>query len=381
MKKRTTQSFAVMCAMALSGVAWAQSNTDLPALPQDLNGGEAPMPSVELPAPALAPAQQIAEPALPPVTEAPASQAGMEMPTLPPASAAPAEVPAVPISEVAAPIPAAPSGFKPSYGEFENSLMYSAQDIDRMKKVLYGYERLQQQTDGIAVKDEFTDLLVEVKPVVAIQEPAKYPSYYLSSIVYRSPKDWIFWLNKEKVTPKHPVADLKIISVSDRSVTFLWQPEYLSAVKMRAEKDLLSTALPNHFRVSSAKIEPNDVDKGVRFTLAPNQTFVGAALGVFEGKHWQYAPPKMEQEMHFDDSAALPQEGMMTGATTTPPTAEDQLRATTQELQDFNRNLTRLTPKNNAAGGNSPTITPVIPSTATPNMQPPIPAPPANTTN
>jgi hypothetical protein len=350
----------------LASASWAQSNTDLPALPPGSDAGLQlpPPPTVETPAQqqpsvaeVLAPEPQAASSA---TSETSATQ------NLVPVSEAVIE--AAPPNQAVSPqqteamSPAAePSAtqeikkdFKPSYGEFEQSLLYSAQDIDRMKKVLTSYESI-KRPEGSAkpVKDEFTELLN--MPVPTISEPENYPTYYMSSIVYRSPKDWLFWMNGTKYTPKKMPGGMKILAMSPRAALFAWEPEYIEQAKTRFERELIDTSIPKHIKAHNSYVKYDEKNNRFTVSIAPNQSFVSAAFAVYEGKHADKAVPEMPQEMRVN--AALND----VPAVVSPQNFRDpdaELKATMQQQQRMSNNLGQLAPRNNPNAQNNTSSAP-----------------------
>ena len=245
--------------------------------------------------------------------------------------------------------------FKPSYGEFSQSLFYTPEDIERMKKVLYMYEQVQRPEGTVAVvKDEFTELLDDVKPIESIQEPSKYPSFYLSSVVYRSSRDWLFWMNGEKYSPKKLPDDMKVVAVSPRSVTFSWTPQYVSQAKMRYEMKRTDNSLPRHFKASGGNVRYDKETESFIFTVAPNQSFVSAAFAIYEGKHGDRGVPVMAQQVQLDN--IIPDNAPIEPFR--DPDAE--LKSTMRQLQRVNSNLNTLTPRSRT------TNNPATPPSTTP---------------
>lgn len=352
---RHTQQFIVITSLLLSTAVWAQSNTDLPALPADMS---AP-PAVELPPPppALAPSEAIQD--TPTFQPAPTAVPAQPTPVVEPADATATEVfepapgsvqpPAETVATTGAKAPegisvAVPAGaelkkdFKPSYGDFEQSLLYSPEDIDRMKKVLYMYERVKRPEGAIApVQDEFAKLIDAPVDAMPIDEPQQYPSYYLSSIVYRSSRDWLFWMNGKKYSPKKMPENMEMVSISPRAVTMIWNPSYVGSAHMRYEQKQYDQTIPKHLRSRMSQVRWSEEGGHFLFTLSPNQTFVSAALGVYEGKFADRSVPAITQTV-----------GEVFAEPGPPPEAIDpnaNMKATIDQLQKVNRNLSQLAPR------------------------------------
>lgn len=368
MHQRLQQWTWMVCAVALASHAWAQTNPDLPALPPDMSA----TPPAALPPPLPAP-EPVAAPALPAALDQP-PVVMMEAPAapehapgqVPAAQAAPTatelfeppatDLPAVPAaaSEPSAPAAVEPAGelkanFKPSYGDFATSLLFGADDIDRMKKILYMYESVKRSSGPAKTTSDIVTLIEE--PISSIQEPAVYPSFHLSSIIYRSGGDWLVWINGEKFTTKNPPKLAEVVGISNRSVTFAWKPEYIDIVKARYDRNIIDMSIPKHYKSRMSQVRYDEAQHRFLFTLSPNQTFVGAAMGVYEGKFSARTVPQMVQEEQMDaifdqDNTPAPQ-GLA-------PDADAKLKSTLQNMQKFNNNIGQFAPKGPSAPNTAP---------------------------
>lgn len=186
--------------------------------------------------------------------------------------------------------PAEPEVFTPSYGTFEKSLFYREQDISRMKNVLEVYERVAskgEKTD-IAVDEQNIDKLLEgLQDPNAKQEGAEalteFPVYYIGSVLVRSPRDWVFWLNGERITPRTKSGEISVIAVSNKGVTLHWKPTAFREIVNAATVNKNSSAAKQYASlVQSVRVD--EAEGFIQFTLRPNQTFSSKYLKVLEGK-------------------------------------------------------------------------------------------------
>ena len=98
---------------------------------------------------------------------------------------------------------------------------------------------------------------------------------YLGSIIYLTPKDWVVWINNQKITSftNYKTNELYVRSVEKDKVRLLWT---LSISKWK----ILSGKNSEDF---APKLnEHNQVE--VEFELRPNQTFILVANKVVEGR-------------------------------------------------------------------------------------------------
>jgi hypothetical protein len=101
-----------------------------------------------------------------------------------------------------------------------------------------------------------------------------YPQFFLDSLVYHSPDDWIIWVNGEKITNATPKENnnIHVVSIDADKATIAWFPLSMDKVLDVWKK------FPN---------ETVEVDKKhgqVIFSLRPNQTFSSYVMKVLEGK-------------------------------------------------------------------------------------------------
>lgn len=323
--------------MALS--CWLSSQAlaqELPAVPP----APTMLPSAEVPAsaPALPAMGAQAAEGLPPVPENNAAPQ--------PAQIAPAEVPATD------PSIAGVGARQFSYGDPDaKSLLYTPSQINGLKRSVEAFENIRPgQGNG-----ELT--VIEEAPVIApkIEEPATYPSYFLSSIAYRTPKDWTVWVNNTRITPKTNDGELKVVSVSPNRVSFTWSPSYIKAIVARIDNKNIApidAVIHRTVKPNSARI---DRDNGViTFSLQQNQSFAAGYFWVFEGAmpspampQAETATPTLPPGMSAEDAAAIngllgapmpgAPAGVMNGAT---PEANDR-----SAMEGLISNQKQITPK------------------------------------
>ncbi|PZP86602.1 MAG: hypothetical protein DI582_02360 [Azospirillum brasilense] len=279
--------------------AFAQSLDTLPAVAPAVAPGDAPvatsLPEVNVPSvPAqplppveqLAPAEPAAAQPLPPVEPLPPEANAT---VAPPVDTGLPAVPEQPAPATPAPPPSVDMNEPFSYGEFPYSLMYSPNQIENMKRVLKTYEtkrRLPGAADIEVVEEERPQLVIT-------PEPDAYPVFTLASIVYRARNDWSVWISGMRITPKTNDQTLKVVGIGPDMVRFVWKPEYVMAMKRRAEADMFAKtdAVKHKLTKPNTAMLDTQADQ-VMFTLKPNQTFAPGYMATFEGR---VAAPTLEK--------------------------------------------------------------------------------------
>jgi hypothetical protein len=297
--------FAWSCIMAGAPLAVAMAQTPpVPAPPpqiQALSDSGMPMPPGALPAansPPPPPMAAAAAPTLPP-TALPAVPAVGQASGGPNAMlpVAPGVMPATPDAdnktmlspaELAAELTRGNQQQKQfSYGDSPISLMFLPAQTEVMKKALSNFESkpvvpVEKKPETTAEPTVKFDIPVEVPK--KIEEPEKYPVFYLSSIVYRAPNDWSVWVSGHKITSAKNKTDLTVTSITANQVSFKWQPIYAEALTAREEKKLFAETDAVKNRLSPNQNARLDKATGaVTFTLTTNQTFALAYFSIFEG--------------------------------------------------------------------------------------------------
>ena len=244
---------------AASGVA--------PALPPAAAGLLPPEPAMAAP---------IATLAMPVATPTPAVTEGASIPS----------VPNVSVSATATPVtksllPTVP--FENSMGKAKVSILFTPNQIHALDDALTFYESKRPETTPT------TTAVIDV-PLVApaeekkIEEPATYPVFYLTSIVYHDAHDWSIWVSGRKITSAKNKTTLKILRIAPDRVTFGWTPPYGEAVALRVAKHLFAPtdAVKNKLTTSPGFSYDANTNH-VTFSLMPNQSFSAAYFTTFEG--------------------------------------------------------------------------------------------------
>lgn len=258
--------------------------------------------------------------------------------------------------------PSFDKGFSPSFREDIGSVLYSEEKVSEMKIILGRIEALlaKGQSPDIEIADE---TLPNINgPAPAIIPDLRFPAFYIASIVYHSPKDWMLWINGQRVTAKRKYEGLQVAYVGPEKVQLIWKPDewkYRQQIwnaSVKQSKDLQRLAAHEAITYVDKK------NKHVVATLRPNQTWVTATPLIVEGQHTNFAitmkPDANTLNRASEFSAKKAQELIAEAAKVAlkkPAEKGDQSIGQSQNL-----------PAANQAGGNSanPSL-PTVPSSPT----------------
>ena len=284
-------------------------------------------------------------PTVQPAAPAPAAAApvapqppAVAVPSVPPVSMPAPSVPAeaAPVASSAAPAPTQAVGTSTALPPTENPLQINLQvtsasipsffySPDEMRiiehaKKLYGRQGLGNED----IYDE-GDLLEELKGMrgvkskrmMRVETEPYYAQFYLDSIVYHAPNDWVVWLKENhvmyKFTPSFlttPKGGLKLLNAGPGSVTWEWHPINFERV-LQTVKNQGSTATVDAGR------------KTATFTLRPNQTMFSYDMQIKEGEMvLMPVPPELMSPANDEDSLLPPI--LPNDITSTPPGAEPE---------------------------------------------------------
>lgn len=158
------------------------------------------------------------------------------------------------------------------------SLFFSQDDVDAIHRAQSIYEK---HKDGRAVdpkdgveEDDFLNKLEKMTITKTAPTSFTYPQFFLSSIMFHSPSDWVIWVNNEKIAPSSGVSKsgLRILAVTSEKVTLEWKPEQMDRI----------TEVTDNSKEDPIKVDVTN--KTVTFTLKGNQTFSSYSMQIVEGK-------------------------------------------------------------------------------------------------
>lgn len=156
------------------------------------------------------------------------------------------------------------------------SLLFSDTDIATIHSARLFYE---QHSNGVVdssiAEDDFLKNLEKITILKSYSDPKSftYPQFFLSSIAYYSPDNWVVWVNDEKITQDSGVsaAGLRVMEIDKEKVVFDWKPA-------RMDKILDNDYSPDN------PVKVDFIENKVSFVLKANQTFTSYAMQVVEGK-------------------------------------------------------------------------------------------------
>lgn len=171
--------------------------------------------------------------------------------------------------------------FIPSYGTIEPSVLFTDDMIRRMKEELDRVERLIAAGMINVSEEDATEAAQEAKPMEAIS----FPAYRVASIVYRSPSDWMVWLDGKRVTPKRNDGAVRVVAVGPDSVRLSWSPEDWDRRMLVWNEKQEPSAEIIKIRAQDAHTGIDEGHSAITATMRPNQTWVTAYPVVVEGSH------------------------------------------------------------------------------------------------
>lgn len=198
---------------------------------------------------------------------------------------APNQAPPPPASVTpAAPAGALPPGTpQPAVNMKPVSLFISPDEMAQINDAIAAYKRMReaQSSNAESQAKNFLNQMEEIAKVVQPKpKPTQftYPQFYLQTLSYQHPDDWMVMVNGEKFMAGYdnPASWLKVVMVNKESVLLEWTPRDMERVNAS-------------WMVAPGEAGQHDVTvdslRGtVTFTLQPNQTFSSYAMRVLEGK-------------------------------------------------------------------------------------------------
>lgn len=171
-----------------------------------------------------------------------------------------------------------------SFGDSSLSILFLPTQVERMKFAIRQYEDTHQgsptATTFVAPEPE----MVAAEQGEPVFDPAEYPAFFLSSIVYKNQSDWSVWMGGGKITSHKNDTDVTVEHISPNAVTFSWKPAYPDALKQRQQKKLFAPteAVKNKLAAQQRMVFDEETGR-VTFTLRQNQTFTVGYFKTFEG--------------------------------------------------------------------------------------------------
>ena len=177
-------------------------------------------------------------------------------------------------------------------GKKPASLMFDDEEISNIDRAVESLKNNQiyvPEGEDSLLQDESSKAKAELERIQKEKESQENEkSYiYLASLMYFNPKDWVIWINENKITSKNNAKEkeLYVESVQKDQIKILWK---LSVSKWKIISGYSSEgAIPK-------TNENNQIE--IRFSLKPNQTFVLSTNTIVEGKALIALMKKKEEE-------------------------------------------------------------------------------------
>jgi len=180
----------------------------------------------------------------------------------------------VPVPSIAAPTPMNIAGpEKQSIDEAHvPSLFYSAEEMAALRDALALYTNTSAGKPG-----DMTGGIPHLEGKKTLTAPTKtytYPQFFLESLEYHTPKEWVVHINGMKITPDAPHrSDIRVVALDKDEVSFEWTPTDMAKVHESWQK-----------ATKSSGVSVDERSSKVNFTLRHNQTFSAYLMRVLEGK-------------------------------------------------------------------------------------------------
>jgi hypothetical protein len=152
------------------------------------------------------------------------------------------------------------------------SLFFSAEEIVAIRAAIASYKRRAANLGEEITEDEMLKL-------PGFQEAPSsrfftYPQFFLESLVYHSPKDWVIWLNSQKIThaSANITTDIRVLAIDENQVKLEWHPAVMERIMDVWQKN------------PTEGITVDSANGTVTFSLHTNQTFSSYVMRVLEGK-------------------------------------------------------------------------------------------------
>lgn len=229
--------------------------------------------------------------------------------------------------------------------QWNGSILFSESEISRLRRIM----------DSMTKPGDIFSDIDQPDGEVPEEKEVNYESYYLASIIYNSPDDWIIWLNGRKITPLIPSPDEKITikHVERTKVDVILHPKEYS--KLRSAWDTINTG--DVKKTKNISVVLDDDAGNVGFTLRPNQSFYVSSFQIVEGR----SPPReipvvdtgVSSSKENKDSHALLPDKMKEPTTSPTSTSSSVVPHTTQSGDGTSRGAAPLTgelpPKNSSS--------------------------------
>ncbi len=204
----------------------------------------------------------------------------------------PTPPPVAPAPGTAAPAPALPGGALPPATNPEPvinakpvSMFITADELAHINEAIATFKR-NRDNKGANAESQAKNFLNQLDQTAVPAAPAAppkpqpftYPQFFLQSLSYQNPDDWLVIVNGQKFIPHYddPASWLKVVMVDKESVVMEWHPQNMEKV---SDSWMVAPVGPGQ-----SDVIVDSIHETVTFTLKPNQTFSSYAMRIVEGK-------------------------------------------------------------------------------------------------
>jgi hypothetical protein len=190
------------------------------------------------------------------------------------------------------------------------TIMFNENDINGVNKIITAFlngvrpdSKNEEVNNEDNKEDILTDLLnkLDATDDTVVAKSHILPSFFLSSIVYRSQVDWAVWINGFKISNRNNKKSppLYVDSISADQVTLIWFPAKLIL------PDVMEITDKSQDRAKAARLD--EKTGSVTFILKPNETFVSGIMSIKEGKvpSISIANNNLSEKSHNNNEAEL----------------------------------------------------------------------------
>lgn len=186
-------------------------------------------------------------------------------------------------------VPESNEPFTPSFGDMKTSIVFPDDDAELMRTSLDRIERI-MAAGGKVGGPELVSRIEPTAPEAHVQQAPTliFKAFYVSSVVYRSPQDWMVWMNGGRITPKRNNGRVKVVGVGPDYVKLAWRArDWDYRMQVWSDKQELTPELRKiQARQATTFLDPQS--RHVYAIMRPNQTWVTVRPMVVEGDHREF---------------------------------------------------------------------------------------------
>ena len=231
---------------------------------------------------------------------------------------------------------------------FEDILSQVNDEIESLQGDINGETDVASLPTETTITDDGTTVIGDIDPATSItpdqsgtqtyeteRGPIRAPNMFLNSILYKSPDEWLLWVNDKQVTHEQTLAvagieDVEIVRITPTKIIMHWHSDDLDRI-LPEDKG----SWPNHRQLAI-----HEQEGIVKLILYPNQGFVGRDMSLIEGRPSMIPAPKKKQVVvpnRRRTSTAGSASSSAAGTTKSASPASTQPRAPDAEREVMNK--------------------------------------------